>query len=94
MNETSRTFDEGSEVASLISCLLSTDAPVTVTIGGEEYTLALVPGEQNRPDSDTAKRSIAGIKKAAGSWKDEDTDAFLAYIYERRSLPPDPAVKL
>jgi hypothetical protein len=50
--------------------------------------------DESRPDPDTIARSIARIEKAAGPWKDEDTDAFLDYVYERRSLPPRPAVKL
>ena len=33
-------------------------------------------------------------KSAAGSWADVDTDALLAWIYERRALPPKPPIEL
>jgi uncharacterized protein (DUF433 family) len=39
-------------------------------------------------------RSREGIRKAAGSWKDIDTEAFKAYIAERRHIANRPSVKL
>ena len=63
-------------------------------VGDETYTLKLDLPDEDRPSADEVERSIAGIERAAGSWKDEDTDAFLDYIYHRRSMPPRPAVKL
>jgi uncharacterized protein (DUF433 family) len=51
-------------------------------------------------DEDTASspkdvaRSREGIREAAGSWKDINTEAFKAYIAQRRQTANRPSVKL
>ena len=65
-----------------------------IEIGDEAYTLKLNAVNTDRQSAEDVERSIAGIEQAAGSWKDEDTDSFLDYIYRRRSMPSRPAVKL
>jgi hypothetical protein len=40
--------------------------------------------KENTPSPEEVARSREGILKAAGSWKDIDTEAFKAYINNRR----------
>ena len=94
MASTSRTYKRDSEVAELVAELLAAGNTLRISVGDEDYTLKLDVDDDDHPSSDAVQRSIAGIERAAGSWKDEDTDAFLDYIYRRRSMPPRPAVKL
>ncbi len=56
--------------------------PGRVVLGTADGPLAaVVPlgDEPTRPTGD-----FAGLKAAAGSWQDEDTDAMIAEIYEAR----------
>ena len=94
MASTPKSYTTDSEIAALIAELLAAGNELQIAVGDESYTLRLDVGDDDHPPEDIVERSIAGIERAAGSWKDEDTDAFLDYIYQRRSLPPRPAVKL
>ena len=87
------TYRPDSEVAALVDELLAAGNEFRIAVGDESYTLKLDVADADRPSTDSVERSIAGIERAAGSWKDEDTDAFLDYIYRRRSMPARPAVK-
>lgn len=47
------------------------------------------------PSAEQLRRSIDGIRKATGGWKDlVDSDAFTAYIRQRRRTANRPSVKL
>jgi uncharacterized protein (DUF433 family) len=46
------------------------------------------------PRPDDVARSREGIREAAGSWKDIDTEAFKAYIADRRHTANRPSIKL
>ncbi len=46
------------------------------------------------PSAADIEQSIAGIRQAAGSWRDVDTDAFNAYREERRRLHTRPPAEL
>lgn len=93
MTGTPKTYTPDSEVAALVAELLAAGNELRVAVGDETYTLKLDPADGDRPSAAEVERSIADIERAAGSWEDEDTDAFLDYIYQRRSMPPRPAVK-
>ncbi|CAN5699534.1 hypothetical protein BH23CHL2_BH23CHL2_09870 [soil metagenome] len=94
MASTPKTYTRDSEVAALVAELLAAGNTLRITVGGEDYTLKLDVDDDDHSPSAAIERLIAGIQQSAGSWKDEDTEAFLDYIYRRRSLPPRPAIKL
>jgi hypothetical protein len=50
--------------------------------------------EGTMPSPEEVARSRDGIRKAAGSWKDIDTEAFKTYIADRRHTANRPSVKL
>ena len=95
MADTPKTYTPESEVAALIADMIAAGKPLEIVVGEERYTLELAAKTRKRPDPETVKRSIAGIKAAAGGWKDVDVDGFLEYIYERRdAVSTRPPVKL
>ena len=46
------------------------------------------------PSPEDVARSREGIRLAAGSWKDIDTEGFKEYIAERRRTANRPSVKI
>jgi uncharacterized protein (DUF433 family) len=50
--------------------------------------------EGTAPSPEDIARSREGIREAAGSWKDIDTEAFKAYIAQRRHTANRPSIKL
>jgi uncharacterized protein (DUF433 family) len=58
------------------------------------HAVERVSDEDRAPSLEDVARSRAGIREAAGSWKDIDTEAFKAYIKERRQTANRPSVKL
>jgi hypothetical protein len=94
MNEPTKkiTVPEGSDLAKLL-----TDAaarPILLEKDGELYRLERMEAEGKAPSPEEVTRSRDGILKAAGSWKGMDTEAFKAYIAERRHTANRPSVKL
>jgi hypothetical protein len=86
------TVPEGSRLAKLL-----TDAagrPILLEKNGELYRLERMDQEDSAFSPEEVTRSRDGILKAAGSWKDIDTEAFKAYIAERRHTANRPSVKL
>jgi hypothetical protein len=73
---------EGSSLAKLL-----TDAkgrPILLEKNGELYRLERMENKEKTPSPDEVARSRDGILKAAGSWQSVDTEAFKAYIKDRR----------
>ncbi len=68
--------------------------PVLLEKNGEVFLLERMEQEENTPSPDDVAKSREGIRKAAGSWKDIDTEAFKAYIKDRRQMANRPSVKL
>lgn len=58
-----------------------------------EDGLSIADEANRRPSAEQVARSIAGIRAAAGSWKDIDTEAFKAYIRERRRTSSRPPIR-
>jgi hypothetical protein len=58
------------------------------------FLLERIENEGESLSLEDVTRSREGIRKAAGSWKDIDTDAFKAYIKDRRQTANRPSVKL
>jgi uncharacterized protein (DUF433 family) len=58
------------------------------------HAVERVGDEGTVPSPEDVARSREGIRKAAGSWKDIDTEAFKAYIAQRRQTANRPSVKL
>jgi hypothetical protein len=50
--------------------------------------------EGNTPTPEEVTKAKDGILKAADSWEDVDTEAFKAYIKDRRQTANRPSVKL
>ena len=55
----------------------------TVSAPGDDHKTIARLLEQP-PSAEQVARSVEGIRRAAGSWKDIDAEAFKAYIRERR----------
>jgi uncharacterized protein (DUF433 family) len=58
------------------------------------HAVERVSDEDTAPSPEDVARSREGIREAAGSWKDIDTEAFKAYLKERRQTANRPSVKL
>jgi uncharacterized protein (DUF433 family) len=58
------------------------------------HAVERVSDEDTAPSPEDVARSREGIREAAGSWKDIDTEAFKAYIKDRRQTANRPSVKL
>jgi hypothetical protein len=83
---------EGSSLAKLL-----TDAaakPILLEKNGELYRLERMETEDKTLSPEEVTRSREGILKAAGSWQGIDTEAFKAYIADRRHTANRPSVKL
>jgi hypothetical protein len=83
---------EGSDLAKLLTEAAA--RPILLEKNGELFRLERMEREAKTPSPEEVTRSKEGILKAAGSWKDIDTEAFKAYIYERRRTANRPSVKL
>ncbi len=79
-----------SEVARLLD--EAAEQPLLLEKDGVQYRLDR-EGTAIRADYDP-EVAREGIRKAAGSWKDIDAEAFKAYIRERRSASSRPPVTL
>jgi hypothetical protein len=93
-----------SELGSLLREAAATGQALLVDTGEAVYALNVFGDEDDEtprvsrsdryPSAEQVARSIAGIRKAAGSWKDVDIEAFTAYIRERRRTSSRPPVRL
>ena len=94
MNEPTKkiTVPEGSSLAKLLTDLGS--RPILLERNGELYRLERMENKDKAPSPEEVTRSKDGILEAAGSWKDIDTEAFKAYIKDRRQTANHPSVKL
>jgi hypothetical protein len=86
------TVPEGSSLAKLLTD--AADSPILLEKNGELYRLERMGNKDNTPSPEEVTRSRDGIRKAAGSWKNIDTEAFKAYIKDRRQTANRPSVKL
>ena len=58
------------------------------------HAVERVSDEDTAPSPEDVARSREGIREAAGSWKDIDTEAFKAYIIDWRQTANRSSVKL
>jgi hypothetical protein len=86
------TVPEGSSLAKLLAD--AAGSPILLEKNGELYRLERMGREEKTPSPEEVMRSREGILKAAGSWKGIDTEAFKAYIKDRRQTANRPSVKL
>jgi uncharacterized protein YaiI (UPF0178 family) len=86
------TVTEDSSLAKLLSDAAA--SPILLEKNGELYRLERMETEDNTLSPEDVSRSKDGILKAAGSWQGIDTEAFKAYIKERRQTANRPSVKL
>jgi hypothetical protein len=94
MNEPTKkiTVPEGSSLAKLLTD--AAGSPILLEKNGGLYRLERLETEGNAPSPEEVARSREGIRKAAGSWQGIDTEAFEAYITDRRHTANRPSVKL
>jgi len=59
------------------------DVAIELEIDGVRYRLDRVR-TSDRPSAEQVERSIAGIRRAAGAWRDIDAEELKATIRERR----------
>ncbi len=89
-----------SELSVSLHDALASHESLVVDTGDARYRLDIAsaqpiePSTPGRPTPEETERSRAGIREAAGSWRDIDTDAFKAYIRERRWTGSRPPVEL
>jgi hypothetical protein len=81
-----------SDLAKLLSDAAA--SPILLEKNGELYRLERMEHTSTMPTPDDIARSRDGILKAAGTWKGMDTEAFKAYIADRRHTTNRPSVKL
>jgi hypothetical protein len=86
------TVPEGSSLAKLLTD--AAGSPILLEKNGELYRLEHMGQEEKSPSPEDVARSKDGILKAAGSWKHIDTEAFKAYIADRRHTANRPSLKL
>jgi hypothetical protein len=86
------TVSEGSDLAKLLTDAGS--SPILLEKNGELYRLERMADKDTVPSPEDVARSRDGILKAAGSWKDINTEAFKAYIKNRRQTANRPSIKL
>jgi hypothetical protein len=82
----------GSELAELLA--RAGAMPVLLETEGPIYRLDRMPKAATLPTPEEVSRSRAGIVKAAGSWKDIDTEKFKAYVSRRRRTAMRPSIRL
>jgi hypothetical protein len=88
-----------SELGVLLHDALEAGEPVMVDTGDAVYRLDIASttsgaDQRRRPSPEQMERSRAGVREAAGSWRDIDADAFKTYIRERRKTANRPPVDL
>jgi uncharacterized protein (DUF433 family) len=71
-----------------------TIADVKACLAYAHHVMKRIGDEDAAPSPEDVTRSREGILKAAGSWKGIDTEAFKAYIKDRRQTANRPSVKL
>ena len=87
------TVPSDSDVARTIKAASEDTGALVVDTGEALYRLSI--DRIDRPVSDDRVAvTIAGMRAAAGSWRDIDTEAFKAYITERRRSSNRPSVRL
>jgi hypothetical protein len=86
------TVTEGSSLAKLLT--EAAIRPVLLEKNGEAFLLERMENEEKTLSPEDITRSRDGILKAAGTWKGIDTEAFKAYIADRRRTANRPSVKL
>ncbi len=94
MTAREKTYEADAELAELIRTTVETGEPLRIVAGGRTYRVTATPDERGRPDAETVKRSIEGIRAAAGTWSDLDVEEIKAYLAERRRQPGRPPVEL
>lgn len=82
------------ELAHAIEVASDTQYPIALDTGRSVYQLFVTRAQAASPSAADIEQSIAGIRQAAGSWRDVDTDAFNAYREERRRLHTRPPAEL
>jgi hypothetical protein len=88
-----------SELSMLLHDAMTSGELVLIDTGDAVYRVGVesarrVDPTRQRPAAEELERSRAGIREAAGSWRDIDAEAFKAYIRERRRTANRPSVEL
>ena len=84
-----------SELSHLLHEAIESGELVTVDTGDAVYRIGVESARRvdptRRPAAEELERSRAGIREAAGSWREIDVEAFKAYVRERRRTANRPS---
>lgn len=85
-----------SELSHLLHEAIESGELVTVDTGDVVYRIGVEPARRvdfprRPPTAEEIARSRAGIREAAGSWREIDAEAFKAYVRERRRTANRPS---
>jgi hypothetical protein len=83
-----------SDLAHELGAAQSAARSIAIDTGDTIYEVFVSRSQPAAATDDSSARSIAGIRDAAGSWGDIDTEALEAYRDERRKLHTRPPVNL
>ena len=88
------TLPAESDVARTIKAASEDTGALVVDTGEPVYHLSIDRIDRPSTGDDAGAATIAGMRAAAGSWRDIDAEAFKAYITERRRASTRPSVRL
>lgn len=86
-------IDTMPELARIADEVAATGRSRSLRRGGREIAV-LQPIRSARRRRKPSAKDVDAFRMAAGSWKDVDTDRFLADIYASRDMPPRPPIDL
>jgi hypothetical protein len=87
-------IDTMPELARIADEVAATGRPRSLRRGGREIAILQPVDRANRRRRKPSEKDIEAFRASAGSWKDVDTDKFLADIYASRDMAPRPPVDL
>ena len=83
-----------SDVARTLKAASEQTGAVVVDTGDARYHLAVRRIHRPTEGDDAVAFTIAGMRAAAGSWRDVDAEAFKAYLTARRRSSSRPPIRL
>ncbi len=96
MTEAARSTDisDFPELVAIAEEVEESGEPRILRLRGREVARVVPPRKPPRARRKPSEADVQASMGSAGGWANEDTDAFLEYVYARRALPPKPPVDL
>jgi hypothetical protein len=94
-----KTYTADAELSELVKEAAASGYPLEIVVDGERFAALIVRSsnsQERKPlTNEAAARSLAGIRRAAGSWRDlVDAEELKADIRERRRASSRPDLEL